>query len=380
MENSKQRLVASVLVDGRIGGPQRRVVQVGAALKEMGWDTLLVFPPMGSELPDYAAAHGFRSVSLALSRLRRRGKIFSILRYLLYFPIEVWRLIRLFHEHRVDLVHANSLFAFQAVVAARLSGRPVAWHFNDMALPRSLCIFVTKILAPLATMRIYSSRNVQILHCDLNGASTALLFPPVDLNKFKPATAQQKFEDEVRLIAVGNINPLKGYHDLIDALARLGNIDIPWRLSIAGAKLETAADYLDKLEGAIKRHRLGEHVTFLGAVDDVPALLPGHDVFVMCSRSESGPMVLLEAMACGLPPVTSDVGFVRDIVADGENGLIVPPGDYRALAGAIRRMIEDVSFRKHAAAQARDSIALPYTVAGAAEAHDAVYQRLMRRY
>jgi len=380
MENSKQRLVASVLVDGRIGGPQRRAVQVGTVLREKGWDTLPVFPSMGSELPDYVAAHGFRSATLSLSRLRRRGKIWSIFRYLLRFPIEVWSLIRLFRKHRVDLVHANSLFAFQAVVAARLAGRPVVWHFNDMALPRNLCVLVTKFLAPLATMRVYSSRNVQAFHRDRNVAATALLYPPVDLDRFKPSGARREDEGEMRLIAVGNVNPLKGYHDLIAALGTLGNLDTPWRLDIAGAKLETAADYLSELEVAIKRHGLERRVVFLGAVDDVAALLPDHDIFIMCSRSESGPMVLLEAMACGLPPVATDVGFVREVVTDGESGLIVPPDDSSALAGAIRHMIEDATFRQQVAANVRDAIAPSYTIAGAAVAHDAVYRRMMRRY
>ena len=90
MGNSKQRLVASVLVDGRIGGPQRRAVQVGTVLREMGWDTLPVFPPMGSEFPNYLAEHGFRSATLSLSRLRRQRKIWGKLRYLFRFPIEVW--------------------------------------------------------------------------------------------------------------------------------------------------------------------------------------------------------------------------------------------------------------------------------------------------
>ncbi len=380
MENSKQRLVASVLVDGRIGGPQRRVVQVGTALKEMGWDTLLVFPPMGRELPDYAEAHGFRYATLSLSRLRRRNKVWGILRYALRFPIEVWGLMRLFRRHRVDLVHANSLFAFQAVVAARLTGRPVVWHFNDMALPRSLCVLVTKCFAGLATVRAYSSRNVRLFHRDQDEAATALLHPPVDLDRFKPAAVERGVTGEVRLIAVGNVNPLKGYHDLIEALGALGDLATPWRLDIAGAKLETARDYLGELEVAIARHGLEQRVAFLGAVEDVPALLPGHDIFVMCSRSESGPMVLLEAMACGLPPVASNVGFVHEVVMDGETGLIVPPGDSGALAAAIRKMIEDVAFRQQAAARVRDAIGHDYTVRGAAEAHDAVYRGMARRY
>ncbi len=91
-------------------------------------------------------------------------------------------------------------------------------------------------------------------------------------------------------------------------------------------------------------------------------------------------MVLLEAMACGLPPVATDVGFVREVVTDGESGLIVPPNNSPALAAAIRRMIEDSDFRQQLATKVRHAIAPPYTIAGAALAHDDVYRRIMPPY
>ncbi|MBT3171936.1 MAG: glycosyltransferase family 4 protein [Rhodospirillaceae bacterium] len=383
----KRHLVANVLVDGRIGGPQRRIVQVGTLLREMGWDTLAVFPPMGDALPEYLAEHGFRFAQLSLSRLRRRYKIIGILRYCFRFPIEVWALIRLFRRHKVDLVHANSLFAFQAVVAARLSGRPVVWHFNDMALPRFLCTLVSATLAAWATLRAYSSRQVLLYHRDRNTNKTALLYPPVDLEKFAPekllsADCSQwpeltQRDNEVILLAVGNVNPLKGYDDLVEALAGLQNLDTPWRMVVVGAILDTAEDYYRALKARIKAHGMEERFHCIGAVDDVPAALSGCDIFVMSSQSESGPMVLLEAMAAGKPPVASDVGLVSEVIENDVTGLIVPPRDSTALAVALKKMISDAAFREAVSGRTRAAITHQYTVAGAAKAHHRMYSRML---
>lgn len=383
----KRHLVANVLVDGRIGGPQRRIVQVGTLLREMGWDTLAVFPPMGDALPEYLTGHGFDFAQISLSRLRRRHKVIGILRYCFRFPIEVWGLMRLFRRHKVDLVHANSLFAFQAVVAARLSGRPVVWHFNDMALPRFLCTLVSATFAGWATRRAYSSRQVLLYHRDRDTNKTALLYPPVDPEKFAPEKLLSadrgqwpeltRRDNEVILLAVGNVNPLKGYDDLVEALAGLQNLDTPWRMVVAGAILDTAEDYYRALKARIKSHGMEARFHFLGAVDDVPAVLSGCDIFVMSSQSESGPMVLLEAMAAGKPPVASDVGLVGEVVENDVTGLIVPPRDSTALAVALKKMITDAAFREAVSGRTRAAITRQYTVAGAAEAHHRVYARMM---
>ena len=113
METNKRRLVANILVDGRIGGPQKRVTQVANLLNYSGWETLVIFPPMGPDLPKYLSKNGLRFKELKLSRLRRKYKLLSIIKYMLLLPYEIVGLIRVFKSYKVDLVHANSMFAYE---------------------------------------------------------------------------------------------------------------------------------------------------------------------------------------------------------------------------------------------------------------------------
>jgi len=97
------------------------------------------------------------------------------------------------------------------------------------------------------------------------------------------------------------------------------------------------------------RHRdldLGERFRFLGERSDVIRLLVGCDVFVLPSRQEGLPVTLMEATSTGTAIVASAVGGVPQVISDGVDGLLVPPGDPRALADAVERVVTDPDLRR----------------------------------
>jgi glycosyltransferase involved in cell wall biosynthesis len=138
----------------------------------------------------------------------------------------------------------------------------------------------------------------------------------------------------VRLASVGSVVPDKGYDLLIAALARI--VDLSWRLTIAGDRtrnLATAA----RLDADISAYGLGDRIAVLGAVppERVVELYLASDVFVLASRFEGYGMALAEAIAHGLPVVSTMAGAIPDTVPAG-TGLLVPPNDVVALAQALR--------------------------------------------
>jgi glycosyltransferase involved in cell wall biosynthesis len=154
----------------------------------------------------------------------------------------------------------------------------------------------------------------------------------------------------VRLVSVGSVVPGKGYDLLMAALAMLA--DMPWRLTIAGDRTrnpETAA----QLDADIETYGLGDKVAVLGAVqaDRISELLSASDIFVLASRFESYGMALAEAVAHGLPVVSTTAGAIPDTVP-AKAGLLVPPDDAAALAQALRRLIGDPAERRRLATNA----------------------------
>ncbi len=115
---------------------------------------------------------------------------------------------------------------------------------------------------------------------------------------------------------------------------------------------------------------VGDRVQFVGPLsgDDLPKRLTGGLAFVQPSMVEEGfPMTSLEAMACGLPIVTSDRGGAPEMVEEGGNGFVVPSGDARALAEALRPIVDDPALQRHMAQRALE-FAPRYTWAAGAEA------------
>jgi glycosyltransferase involved in cell wall biosynthesis len=145
--------------------------------------------------------------------------------------------------------------------------------------------------------------------------------------------------------------PVKGYDLLIAALATLD--DMPWRLTIAGDRTRNPAAAV-QLDADIDAYGLGNRIAVLGAVpaERIIELYLASDVFVLASRFEGYGMALAEAIAHGLPVVSTLAGAIPDTVPAGA-GLLVPPDDVAALARALRSVIGDRIERQRLAANAR---------------------------
>ena len=139
-----------------------------------------------------------------------------------------------------------------------------------------------------------------------------------------------------RIVSVGRLRPEKAHEVLIAAVARLRPAWPDVRLRLIGDGPREAA--LRQIAG---EYGLLDCVEFLGHRDDVPALLREADVFALPSRSEASPNAVLEAMAAGVPVVASDVGGIPEAITPGLTGILVPPGDDEALAGALGHLFSD---------------------------------------
>lgn len=214
---------------------------------------------------------------------------------------------------------------------------------------------------------LFVSANVRDLydrHGILGDTYTAVIPNGLDLNIFAQIRAEQSqyraalrnelhvSPETVVLASVGRLQKQKGFDYLIDALAHLVNSNEttkPFHVALIGD-----GEQRGPLEAQAHSVNVMDRITFLGwrSQSEVYRLLAGSDLFVLPSRFECFPYTLLEAVAVGLPTITTDVGGNAEIVLHERNGLVVPEGDVPRLSTAIHRLVENTKLREVFAARA----------------------------
>jgi glycosyltransferase involved in cell wall biosynthesis len=147
-------------------------------------------------------------------------------------------------------------------------------------------------------------------------------------------------EEQFCMGFAGRFTPVKATELMLDSFAAFRERSrVPSRLVMVGD-----GPLARSLRGRAADLDLGDNVIWLGAQDARP-LMAGFDVLALTSKSEGHPLVVLEAMACGLPIVATGVGGIADTVQSGVNGFIVPPGDAAAIADALGILARDLTLR-----------------------------------
>jgi glycosyltransferase involved in cell wall biosynthesis len=358
----RPRLVL-VITLAEVGGAQSYVAALLPALAER-YDVVLAAYGEGP-LREAAARAGVRFVPLR--HVRR--------------PIRPWRdlaglveLSRLLRRERPQILHASSSKAgVLGRLAAAVTRVPIriftvhGWAFAAYdGLPSFLYRVTDRLMAPLTTVTICVSERERAAGLEAGtcrAEQTVVIRNAVDV-----AAALRSGHDRVTpmLIAVGRLKAPKDFMTLIRALATLP--EGSFEALIVGDGPDRAA-----VESEIRDLGLGGRVRLAGERRDVPALLAASDLFVLSSRSEGLPVSVLEAMAAELPVVASGVGGLSELVVDGETGILVGPGDARALGAALGRLIEDRELRRRLGAAGRDRAETLFDLGAFRAAHVELY-------
>jgi glycosyltransferase involved in cell wall biosynthesis len=156
-------------------------------------------------------------------------------------------------------------------------------------------------------------------------------------------------EDRFLVGLVGRIEEAKGQDIAIEAFQKA---NLPNAMLVICGAAQTK-DYLDHLRERAAALKVEKSVRFLPFTTEIPALMNAFDLSLLPSRGETFGLVVIEAMAAGVPVIGTDAEGVPEIIRQEENGMLVPPGDIGALASAMRRLTEDGGLRERLGKQAR---------------------------
>ena len=361
--------VIELLPDLGVGGAERLVLDICRTLDRERYDVTLVSlfsqanaAPLSRAVCEQA---GLRCVFLD----KQPGLDLKLL----------GRLTTLYRQVRPDVVHSHLYAGVYSLWAARRAGVPVSVHtvhtLADKEMPslHKRCMRHAYRAGRVAPVAI-SPQVQQSLYREygLPADRVVCIDNGIDIARFTPPAAGLA-HDGFRFISVGRLCEAKNQHLLIEAFAQVHRQLPDATLTIVGEGPLRAA-----LEQQVAQAGLSDCVSLPGISDDVPGYLHRSDVFVFSSDYEGVGLVLMEAMAAGLPVVSTAAGGVANVVTDGQNGFLTPVGDATALAACMTRLASDDTLRGQMAAAARKR-AVGFDIGAMTRQYAALFDELLAK-
>ena len=295
-------------------------------------------------------------------------------------------LVALARERRARVLHVHGYAAADfGRLAARIAGCKLVLHehFADPAMPgyqavadRALRRFTDAAIAVSGSTREFLVRGRHVprerVRLIWNGAPLEE-FAPVSRERALAARKTLGLPDDALVFGtIGRLSAQKGHAFLLDAARNVLATHASARLLVVGD-----GDLMASLREQAHAFGIADRTVFAGHRSDVPDLLGVLDVFCISSLYEGTPLALFEAMAAGKAIVSTAVDGCREVLTDGETGLLVPPADKAALAMALSRLLGDAKLRVALSIRAREASRL-YDVRACVEAMQSLYDDVLR--
>jgi glycosyltransferase involved in cell wall biosynthesis len=334
------------------GGAHNQLIRLNAPLAEAGFEAVAAVPPEAEEAARRIEAAGIEAVRVEMSRLRGTAGPLAGARSLAALRGDVRRLRRVIRRQRADLVQVHGVINVQPGIAAQLEDVAVVWQLLDTRAPLALRRLAMPLVTRIADAITSWGRAVADAHPGATrlGERLICVYPPIDPELRPDAEAAAAARRELSVAAgaplVGTLGvrqPQKGHEYFVRAAAIVARAHPEARFRVIGAPSRSHAAQMAAIEREAEQLGLTEEgvLEFVDPGARAIELLQALDVFALTSwpTSEGMPTAILEAMACAKPVVSVDVGAVRELVDDGDTGIVVAAEDAAAIAMGIIRML-----------------------------------------
>jgi glycosyltransferase involved in cell wall biosynthesis len=360
-----------------VGGTERHIVRILPALQRRGLDVVLYVMEQGGPLEGEIAAQGVRvegrppagflhwpKATLALARWLRRERP-TVVHFFLPRPYLFGSLAAELAGHHRRLMSRRSLTDYRAKY-------PLLGDVERLLHRRTFGILGNSqaVIDQLMT-EVGDPRKLALIHNGIEMPS-----PVFTSSRLQTRAVLQIPGDALVIAVIANLIAYKGHRDLIEALALVADkLPAGWRLLVIGRDDGIGGELRDRA----KNLNIADNIMWLGERSDVEELLAASDIFALPSHQEGFSNALLEAMAASLPAVATAIGGNSDAVVNNETGLLVPPRDPRALAGAILRLARDPELRHRFAETARRRVEQRFSLRACVDRYEKLYRALGER-
>ena len=369
-----------------VGGTEKHLASISAALKARGWDVALYSTGGDGALTPVLLSRGVRVISPP--RFARRLLGFPLGTRFLRLPVTALHLLVVLLRQRFSIIHfflpeayvVGAPLALLAGIRLRVMSRR---SLNTYQGGHALSALVERCLHVLVAAALANSRSVarQLEAEGISAQRIGLIYNGVASEVPAVTNARHGIRQGLGLgdatlvlVIVANLIPYKGHLDLVDALARAAaNIPADWRLLIVGRDDGAGADVRARARSA----GIADKIRFLGERNDVADLLSASDIGLLTSHQEGFSNAIIEGMYAGLPMIVTDVGGNAEAVVDGQTGLVVPARDPIALAAAIERLAGDPQLRVRYGGEGHRRATTYFSLDGCVTAYEALYRGLL---
>jgi len=359
-----------------IGGAERQAQRLAAGLADTGVDVCVLtrrYKGMGP----YEEIDGvpvYRVLTLGRGALAALSYILSSLLWLLKYG----KKYQVIHCHRAESPAIIGIFAkllYGKKVVVKISGGDLG--LVNQVIRRKLLSAVNVFIALTDEMR------AKLIRCGFPEAKIVIIPNGVDTNRYMPLSRKAKLSmreklglpiDEKLIIFVGRLHPVKGLDTLLYAWQKISQSigTNKARLLILGEGPQEPFP-----RQLVSQLGLEATILFLGRKGNVAKYLQSADTLALPSLSEGLPNALLEAMACGLPVVATDVGGNSEVISDLKNGILVKPKDSGQLAEALIKVLNDGGLAQHLGRQARKAVEERYSLKSVVDQYLGLYENLV---